>query len=95
MPAGGRLWPSDDDGKEDEDDDNGDEEDGERGTWSPSMRLSVDTNVLPSTHAGDDDDGDDEDGELGTWSPFMRVSVDARRGVLAFSDHCPDNYDGI
>ena len=43
----------------------------------------------------DDEDDDDEDGEYGTWSPFMRVSVDARRGVLAFSDHCPDNYDGI
>ena len=43
----------------------------------------------------DDEDDDDEDGERGTWSPFMRVSVDARRGVLAFSDHCPDNYDGI
>ena len=55
------------------------------------------------TYDGDDDgedvddveDDDDEDGERGTWSPFMRVSVDARRGVLAFSDHCPDNYDGI
>ena len=43
----------------------------------------------------DEDEDDDEDGERGTWSPFMRVSVDARRGVLAFSDHCPDNYDGI
>ena len=59
--------------------------------------------LTQDTYNGDDnyddeDDGeddDDEDEECGTWSPFMRVSVDARRGVLAFSDHCPDNYDGI
>ena len=54
--------------------------------------------LTQDTYNGDDnydDEDDDEDEECGTWSPFMRVSVDARRGVLAFSDHCPDNYDGI
>ena len=54
--------------------------------------------LTQDTYNGDDnydDEDDDEDEERGTWSPFMRVSVDARRGVLAFSDHCPDNYDGI
>ena len=53
-------------------------------------------NTLTQDTCNDDDNyDDDEDEECGTWSPFMRVSVDARRGVLAFSDHCPDNYDGI